>query len=294
MLYTIQNEFLTALVDDQGGELHSVKFGSTELLWQGDPKWWTGHAPILFPVIGTLRNASYLHNGKQYVLKQNHGFARRSKFSLVNHSDEQVTFSLCDNEETRAVYPFEFELLVTYKLSNSSLYTDLVVTNKSDENMYFSIGGHPAFNCPLLHEENFEDYELVFNENETIGTHIVTEEGFVLDEMVPIFNDSNRISLGHELFQKYQTLVFSNLKSTEVSIKSRKTGAGVTMDFTGFPYFGVWQPPGAPFVCLEPWQGIEDSPNSSENLCNKKGIIRLGSKSEYQCGFTITPLSIPL
>ena len=158
--------------------------------------------------------------------------------------------------------------------------------------MYFSIGGHPALNCPLFPGEIFEDYKIVFNENETTGTHIITKDGLRLDETIPFFNNSSQILLSHELFQKYQTLVFSNLKSTSATLKSCKTGAGVTLEFTGFPYFAVWQPPGAPFVCFEPWQGIEDSPDSGENLCDKKGIIRLASGSEHTCGYSITPSGI--
>jgi galactose mutarotase-like enzyme len=289
MLYTIQNEFLSVSADDQGGELHSLIYGGTEFLWQGDPAWWTGRAPILFPVIGRFRGATYLHNGKRYSLSQNHGFARRNKFNLAGNSGDELVFSLHDSEETRSVYPFEFELLVTYKLSGRSLHTSFKVTNKSGEDMYFSLGGHPAFNCPLFQGETFEDYEIIFNENETAGTHIVTKEEFMLDETAPFFNNSRQIPLNYELFQKYETLAFSNLKSTSAALRSCKTGAGITMDFTGFPYFGIWQPPGAPFVCLEPWQGIEDSPDSTENLCEKKGIMRLASKAEHTCTFTLTP-----
>jgi len=294
MLYTIQNEFLSVSANNQGAELYSVICGDTELLWQGVPEWWTGRAPILFPVVGKLKGGSYLHDGIQYMLPQNHGFARRNKFTPVSNSEDAITFSLCDNKETRSVYPFEFELIVTYELSGRSLHTGFKVTNKSDVDMYFSIGGHPAFNCPIFQDETFEDYEIVFNENETAGTHIITEEGLVSDEMVPFFNNSNQIPLNHELFRKYQTLVFSNLKSTSVTLRSRKTGAGVTLDFTGFPYFGVWQPPGASFVCLEPWQGVDDSPVSAGNLRDKTGIVRLASKSEHTCGFTITPQISPL
>ena len=286
MLYTIQNELLSVSADDHGAELNSVFCGGTEYLWQGDPKWWVGHAPILFPVIGTLRGASYLHCGKKYILSQNHGFARHSRFNTVSKTDGAITFSLFDNEETREVYPFQFELLISYTLSGSSLRTDFKITNKSATDMYFSVGGHPAFNCPLFKDETFEDYEIVFNENETAGVHIVTDR-LVLDEKLPFFNNSNRISLTHELFRKYQTLVFSDLKSTSVTLRSQKTGMGVTLSFKGFPYFGIWQPPGAPFICLEPWQGIDDSPDSSENLCDKKGIMRLAPNSFHTCGFVL-------
>jgi len=293
MLYTIQNEFLSVSADDHGAELHSVICEGKEFLWQGDPQWWAGHAPILFPFVGKLKDGIYKHDGKQYTWQQNHGFARRNKFTCTENSKDAVTFSLRDNESTRNIYPFEFELLVTYKLMGPSLHTGLKVTNKSNVDMYFSIGGHPAFNCPLIQGEtrieNLEDYEIVFNENETAGIHLITNEGLTTDETTPFFNNSNQIPLNKELFEKYQTLVFSNLKSTAATLRSRRTGAGVTLGFSGFPYFGIWQPPGAPFVCLEPWQGIDDSPASTGNLRDKKGIMSLASKAEHSCVFTLTP-----
>lgn len=288
MPYTIQNEFLSVSADDQGAELQSVICGGAEFLWQGDPKWWSGRSPILFPFVGRLKGDLYLHDGKRYTLPLNHGFARLNRFTPAGNGEDAVAFLLCGSEETRSLYPFEFELFVTYKLSGRSLHTGFKVANKSDADIYFSIGGHPAFNCPLFQDETFEDYEIVFNENETAGTHPVTREGLVSHETEPFFDNSNQIPLHFELFRKRQTLVFSNLKSTTATLRSRKTGAGVTLDFTGFPYFAVWQPPGAPFVCLEPWQGVDDSPVSTGNLRDKAGIIRLAAKSEHACGYTLT------
>lgn len=287
MVYTIQNEFLTVKVEEQGAELQSVMHEGTEYLWQGDAQWWTGRAPILFPIIGKLKGGSYKHSGIQYSLA-NHGFARRSKFSLASKCDDTVTLLLSDSEETKSVYPFKFELAATYKLSDRSLYTGFQITNKSNEDMYFSIGGHPAFNCPLFEGETFEDYEIIFNEKETAGTHVITKDGLVSDELAPFFNESNLITLNHDLFRKYPTIVLSDLKSTIVKLRSRKTSACVTMDFSGFQYFGIWAPPGAPFVCLEPWQGVDDSPVAAGNLREKTGTIKLSAGAEHSCGFTIS------
>jgi galactose mutarotase-like enzyme len=154
--------------------------------------------------------------------------------------------------------------------------------------MYFSIGGHPAFNCPLFADETFEDYEIIFNEKETAGTHIVTEEGLVLDDAASFFDESNLIPLNYDLFRKYETLIFSNLKSTTAVLRSRKTGAEVAMDFSGFPYYGIWTPPGAPFICLEPWCGVNDSPTTTGNLHEKTGIIKLPAKSERSYEFVVS------
>lgn len=286
----IQNSILTITASDDGAELRSVLYNGTELLWQGDPTWWTGRAPILFPIVGKLFEGSYMHDGRRYTMPS-HGFARRSKFALISQTEHAMTFSLCANDDTRSVYPFEFELLVTYKLSGRSLYTKFAVKNQSaGEPMFFSIGGHPAFNCPPGTDETFEDYEIVFNEHETAGHHLINEDDLVSNETGPFFNDTNILSLDYELFQKTETLVFSGLKSTAATLRSRKTGAGVTMDFSGFPFFAVWTKPGAPFVCLEPWQGVDDCPGFAGNLCDKTGIMKLAPKAEHTCGFSITPI----
>ena len=157
--------------------------------------------------------------------------------------------------------------------------------------MFFSIGGHPAFRCPLDQDEKFKEYEILLNKKETAGNHIISESGFVLDDTAQFFNNTNQIPLNYELFNRFETVVFSNLKSTKATLRSYKTGAGAEMDFTGFPYFAIWTKPGAPFVCLEPWCGVDDSPKSSGVLREKTGIIKLSSKSNYTCGFSITPIA---
>jgi len=290
MLHTIKNDGISVTVNELGAEISSIIHAGNELLWQGDAEWWTGRAPVLFPVVGKLKGWLYMYDGKQYSLK-NHGFARRSKFTLVDKTERMVAFSLCDSAETRNVYPFEFELIVKYELSGPSVRTGFQVINRSAGDMFFSIGGHPAFNCPLDRGGVFEDYEIIFNEKETAGNHIINEDGLVSDDAAPFFNDDNKIPLEYGLFDKYQTLVFSSLKSTTATLRSRRTGAGVVMDFAGFPYFAVWTIPGAPYVCLEPWCGVDDSPASTGVLSDKTGIIKLSADSEHNCGFTITPIA---
>jgi len=291
MLHTIKNEYVSIEVNELGAELSSVVYAGKELLWQGDAKWWTGRAPILFPVVGKLKNGAYVHNGKKYILKNNHGFARRSEFTLVGKTEDTVTLSLRDNCDTRSVYPFGFELRITYKLSGRSIHTCFQVRNRSSGDMFFSLGGHPAFNCPLDLGEVFEDYEIVLNEYETVGNYIIDENELVSNETSPFFDDTNTIPLDYGLFAEYGTLVFSNLRSTTATLRSRKTGAGVVMDFTGFPYFAVWTKPGAPFICLEPWCGVDDPPNSTGILSEKTGIIKLSMNSEYTCSFSVTPIA---
>ena len=286
MLHTLKNDHMSVTASDHGAELRSVMCHGVELLWQGDPQWWIGRAPILFPVVGQLYGGAYSYNSQRYMLR-NHGFARHSDFVLTLKTDDKMSFLLRDNEDTQNVFPFAFALLVTYTLSDCSLRTDFQVTNTSDACLYFSIGGHPAFRCPLFQRETFEDYEIVFNERETAGNHLLSDENLVLEETAPFFNNSNTIPLDYNLFRQYETLVFSDLKSTRAMLRQRETGAGVDMDFTSFPFFGIWTPPGAPFICLEPWQGVDDFPGFTGDLRDKRGIICLEPKRKHSCGFSL-------
>ena len=291
MLHTINNEDISIKVSELGAELNSIVFAGKELLWQGDAKWWTGRAPILFPFVGKLKDGSYAHDGERYSIKNNHGFARRSEFALISKTESTIALSLCDSDETKNVYPFDFELIVEYELSGRSVHTCIYVANKSASDMFFSVGGHPALNCPLNSGEVFEDYEIVFNKKEIAGNHVIDENGLVSRDTAPFFDNSNKIPLDYALFAKHGTLVFSNLRSTAATLRSRKTGAGVTMDFAGFPYFAVWTKPGAPFVCLEPWCGVDDPPESTGMLSEKNGIIKLSEDSDFTCAFSITPIA---
>jgi len=289
MLYTVQNDSLSVTANDHGAELSSLMFNDTEFLWCGDQKWWPGRAPILFPIVGNLCGDSYTHNSRKYTMG-NHGFARRSVFGLADKTNSAITFSLRADDDTRAVYPFEFELLVTYAVDGGCLHTNFEVNNRSDKDMFFSIGGHPAFNCPLFPDEYFDDYEIVFNLLESAGNHIVDQDGFVSDETTPFFNNSDTLSLNYDLFQKHETLVFSGLNSSVATLRSRKTGAGIIMDFSDFPIFAIWTKPGAPFICMEPCQGINDAPEFTGDLCDKRGIVKLAPGADYNRGYSISPV----
>ena len=291
MLHTIKNGDISITVSELGAELNSIVYAGKELLWQGDIKWWTGRAPILFPFVGKLKDGAYVHRGKRYSIKNNHGFARRSEFALISKTESTIALSLCDSDETKKLYPFDFELIVEYELSGRSVHTCIYVANKSSGDMFFSVGGHPALNCPLDPGEAFEDYEIVFDKKETAGVHVIDENGLVSRCTAPFLNKSNKIPLDYALFAKHGTLVFSDLKSTAATLRSRKTGAGIKMNFAGFPYFAVWTKPGAPFVCLEPWCGVDDAPESTGKLSDKTGIVKLSGDSDYTRAFSIAPIA---
>ena len=288
MNHTIQNEFLTVTASELGAELQSIIFDGTQYLWQGNPEFWTGRAPILFPIVGKLRGGAMLYDGNKYIMK-NHGICRDAVFNMIKKTDDSITFSLCDNIVTKEVYPFDFELFVTYKLVESTLATQLQVTNKYSNTIYFSIGGHPAFNCPLNPGENFEDYEIILDKEETQGTRLLNQDGIICNKTMPFFNHTKVIPMDYEHYQKLGTLIFKNLNSNTATLKSKKTGIGVTLGFPNFQYFAVWTKQNAPFICLEPWQGICDSSFYSGNFNGKTGTIELSPNTTHSCEFTITP-----
>ena len=287
MTYTIQNEFLTVSADDLGAELSSVILGGIEYLWQGNPAYWAYRAPILFPIVGKLKGGAMLTESGKYVMK-NHGICRDTAFTLTEKSDDFMTFSLTSSEEIRKVYPYDFELLVTYKISERTLLTKLQVKNKHTDDIFFSMGGHQAFNCPLISGEAFEDYEIVLNEKEIQGTRLLDQDGMITSKTRPFFNDSNTIALDYEHYRKLGTLIFKNLNSNTATLRSKKSEVGVTMDFTGAQYFAVWTKPNAPFICLEPWQGVCDSSFYNGNFRGKTGTVQLAPNATHTCEFSIT------
>lgn len=288
MIHTIENEYLTVSASERGAELQSVVYGGTEYLWQGNPEYWSGRAPVLFPIVGKLKGGAMLYDGNKYVMK-NHGVCMDAEFALHEKTRESITFRLCDNILTKQVYPYDFELLVTYKLSGQTLTTHLQVTNRYKNPMFFSIGGHPAFNCPLSEGESFEDYEIELNEKETQGTRMLDQDGLVTGKTMPFFNDTSTIPLDYRHYRELGTLVFKNLNSNAATLRSKKSGKAVTVGFPDFQYFAVWTLPGAPFICLEPWQGICDSSFYNGNFRGKTGTIELAPDAVYTCEFTITP-----
>ena len=288
MTYTIQNEFLTVTANDKGAELDSIKSGEVEYLWHGNPEIWKYKAPILFPIVGKLKGGAMLYDGNKYIMK-NHGICKESIFTLVEHTADSVTFSLTSSEELKHLYPFDFELIVTHKLTGKTLATNLKVTNKSAVEIFFSIGGHPTFNCPLDPNETFEDYEIILNEKETQGTRLLSQDGLISNKTMPFFNETSTIPLDYTHYQKLGILVFKNLHSTEAVLRSKKSDISVSLGFSGFQYFAVWTKSKAPFIALEPWHGICDSSFYNGNFRGKTGTIQLPPNEVYNCGFTITP-----
>ena len=235
--------------------------------------YWNKTSPILFPIVGRLKNDSYTFNGKTYQLPR-HGFARNMEFSFDKKSNSQVIFELNESEETKTNYPFDFKLLVAYTLMDNELVIEYFVRNQSDEVLPFSIGAHPAFAI----SDKFENYSLQFNNEDTFETHHLENESFN-GKTTLVETKNNAIALKYATFEK-DALVFKQLKSNEVILKN-KDKAILKVNFDHFPYLGIWTKENAPFLCIEPWCGLADSSYHNGNFEEKEGINYLSAGEDF-------------
>lgn len=283
----LTNEYLTVEVNKSGAELSSIKLNSdnTEYLWQANSHFWGRRAPILFPIVGKLSNDEYTYNDKVYSLTQ-HGFARDMDFEVYDAASDKVTYLLNSSDVTLKRYPFRFQLFISYTLDDNEVIVEYTVKNVDSDVMYFSIGAHPGFNCPLLAGENMEDYYLEFECNEDISTFFV-ENGLLAKKSEVFLKDERMVNLSPELFRR-DAVILKGLKSNKVSLKSKVSDKAITIDYKGFPYLGIWSmPEGAPFICIEPWYGIADSVDSTGDYKTKEGILCLEPSQEFRCQYSI-------
>ena len=282
MNHTIENERIKISVSTEGAELQSFfdKKSGIEHMWSGDPKFWSKKSPVLFPIVGTLKNNTYFFEHKSYQLTR-HGFARDKEFLLTQQTENSLLLSIESDESTLAVYPFEFNFSILYQISKAELAVTYIVKNTSSETIYFSVGGHPASKIPMFEGDDYTDYNLVFNSKEKTGRWPITKDGLI-DNMPDAFlNDSDTIQLNKELFQE-DAIVLKNLQSESVKLVSTKNNRGIDFNFTAFPFLGIWAAKDADFVCIEPWCGIADRADTNQVFVNKEGINTLCGKCSWE------------
>ena len=277
---TITNGQLTATINPKGAELTSLKSSDgNEYIWEGDPAFWGKHSPVLFPIVGTLKNNSYLYKGTIYALSR-HGFARDAIFTVIEKTESSTVFSLSSNNDSRTVYPFDFELQLSYTLSNKTLQLQYTVINKGSIKMPFSIGAHPAFALP----GNFESYSLAFEKEEPLVSRQL-ENDLLSAKTDTLTAPKGLLPLSYSLFEN-DALIFTSLRSREITIV--KAGRDILkVSFNDFPHLGIWTKKDAPFICIEPWQGYSDAPGTKGNLIEKEGIVILGGKESYTAGLAV-------
>lgn len=276
MIHFIENDYLKIGVKDDGAELTSVisKETGIEYLWQGNPEVWYGQSPVLFPIIGRVLDDKYYLDGKEYTMPK-HGLFRKRKAQFVEQSGNTLVFKESEDEETLKIYPFCFEVYVVFELIDKSLKVTHKIINNGDDTMYFSIGGHPGFNCKI------GDY-LLFEKNETLETVEIDTECLRTGKTIPVLNENNKIVITKDIFNN-DALIFNGMKSKTITLASDDHNRRVIFDYSDCSYLGIWAKPGAPYVCIEPWWGVNDSHEKKDDISMKDAIINLDSKATYEC-----------
>lgn len=291
MEYTLSNASLTASLRTLGGELVSLKDRSgTEYIWQGDPAFWSGQNPILFPIVGSLKDGRVDLNGQAFEMDR-HGFARRSEFTPVDQGPDFAVLELRESPETLARFPFPFVLQVRHRLLESGFSTAFAVENPGPAPLPFCVGAHTAIRCPLLDGERFEDYELVFDQPEDADTLLLTPQGLLRDGGREPMLRGGRVTLDYEVFRRLDTLIFQGLRSTHVTLRHKETGRGVSLDFGDFPMIAFWTKPGASFLCMEPWHGCAAYTGESGRFQDKPHVLTLAPGEKRELTYTFTLLN---
>ena len=285
---TLENDFLKVVISTKGAQLTSIynKATKTEQLWQADASVWPWHAPNLFPVVGGLINDELFVDGKSYPMAR-HGFARKSEFVFLEGNEGYASFSLPGSEKTLEIYPYKFDFQVLYTLIDNALRVTYKLINLDHKTIYFSVGGHPAFNVPFHPGERYEDYYLEFETEEKLETHLLSADGYFTGETHPVPAPGNKLYLTRNLFDQ-DALVFKNLKSREVCIKSDKHDQSISVEFPHFNYLGIWAKGGADFVCVEPWLGCADTVNEHVDISKKEDIQKLKQGHVFEAAFFIS------
>ncbi len=286
MEYQIENDHLIVKIKSKGAELFSIVNKQTKLeyMWGAEPAW-AKSSPILFPIVGTLKDNQYTYQNKRYTLPR-HGFARDEEFVAEQSKKDSITFLLTSTLASLEKYPFHFELRLSYQLKQDEVHTTYQVTNAGTDEMYFSIGAHPAFKAPLTHALGYEDYYLQFNKKENTPRWPITKDGLIDSKPAALLTDTDRLDLKHALFYE-DALVLKNLSSDTISLKSDKDSHGLEFFFKGFPFLGLWAAKDASFICIEPWCGIADSVNHNQELTRKEGIEKLKANDSWSRSWSV-------
>lgn len=287
MISKIQNSNISIEVNSLGAELWSLKKTDSdfEYLWQGDKAYWSDRSPVLFPIVGAVKNSTYKNDGIEYSLG-NHGFAKKAEFELLDQSDSTLIYSLRSNDEIIKMYPFKFELILSYSLKESTVLISYTVKNLDTKEIYFQLGTHPGFNTPLDSELKLNDYYIEFNKPENAKRLFFGEGNLTVTNKEEDGLNGQKMDLNHETF--YQgAAIFKSINSNELTLKSDKDSRFVKLSFNKFPALGVWQKPDAPYICIEPWHGISDDDDYTGEFKDKAMIITLEPSKNYDCFMTI-------
>lgn len=279
MIYYAENESFIVGVKEMGAELTSLKSKKTgiEYIWDGNVDVWYGQSPILFPIIGRLLDDKYRYDGKEYTMAK-HGIVRKKPFRLESKTADTLVFCQSSDEDSLKSYPFEFDLFVEFKLTENDLSVTHTVVNKDNKVMYYSFGAHPAFNCEI------GDY-LEFAENEELLTERIDHESILIEEKFPVDMDGKKIIITKDIFND-DALILSEYKSKAVTLKSDNHNRTIKFNFDS-PLLGIWAKPGASYVCIEPWWGVNDNYDKKPDISEKRAIMSLESEKSKSFNWNI-------
>ncbi|BCN30531.1 aldose 1-epimerase family protein [Anaeromicropila herbilytica] len=284
----LKNEELTITIDNFGAELSSIKDTKTgvEYLWNADETYWKRHSPVLFPIVGSLKDKQYSYNNNVYSMSQ-HGFARDKSMDIVKKEENEIWFQLVADEETKRAYPFDFTLEIGYRLQGRKISVLWKVINTGEEKMYFQIGAHPAFLCPIRENEKQTDYKIDFHTEEELTYKLLSKDGLLEAKEYELSTVEGVLQVTNHLFDK-DALVIEKPYTNRISLKTPENKDYVTVHFDA-PVVGIWSPAGrcAPFICIEPWYGRCDASDFNGTLEEREWINELSEKEEFQASYEI-------
>lgn len=285
--FILENDMLKLEIESYGGEMKSLisKKNSKEYLWCADKKYWRRTSPILFPFVGSLKDGKYVYNRNTYTSGQ-HGFARDMDFDVKEHKSDSIWFSLKSNDETKIKYPFDFELLLGYELKGNQINVFWKVINSGNETMYFSIGGHPAFMCPILDNTQQSDYYFKFDTCDTLK-YLILDNGLVSNISRELETKDGYFKITNDLFDD-DALIIENNQAKKVCLCMPDKTPYLTVKFDA-PLFGLWSPAkkNAPFICIEPWYGRADASNFSGQLQDRTWGNSLDKGKTFEKSYSI-------
>ena len=289
MKYTINSKDVKVVLGLEGAMLNSLKKDGIEYLWQPDGIHWSGQAPVCFPIVGVLPNGKGYAFGKECNMKR-HGVARISPFEVFEQLSNSITFIQKSSEETKKLFPFDYELKIKYTIVGSTLTNEYIITNTGNEKLPFAIGGHPAFNCPLCEGECFEDYKVVFDKTLKNGYVRPDHATGIIDisQRFSEFVGCDEIDMKHSLFEELDSMVFDNIDPKTATLIG-KQGRGIKIEYQDMENLLIWSDVGEPnFVALEPWTGISNCTDESDIIEDKRGMTILEPNEKASFKFKIT------
>lgn len=285
----LKNEFLEVELEPKGAEISKIigQQDGIDYMWKQDPIQWAHSAPVLFPIVGALRDNKCRINGKTYEMNQ-HGFSRNTDYMVDEADDTHCVFHLTATEETKKMYPFDFDLYVTYTLDKNQLKAEFKVVNTKEDEIYFQIGGHPAFACPFIEGEDYNEYYVEFSEPETVGRKVIDPVNKGMTRIVePFFENERRFFVRQALFDR-DAIVLKNFKSENISLKSLSNNKSLVFHMHGFDHVGLWTAKHAGgLLAIEPWVGHIDWLDFEGEFKEKESIVTLKKGEEFKADFAV-------